>query len=128
MTQATTPTKAARLQSCNEVLTEFRGILAKYDAALELRATHIDGVNDAYLIQTSQGIYAKSENGKVWGTGALHATRYALADAKRLAPLTQNGAGAVGSVVNVWDALTHDRADIALQIQTIEAMAASLAE
>lgn len=128
----TTPktlTNAERLASCQEVLATFRDILANYDAGLALRAGHIEGVNDAYLIQTSQGIYTKQEGGKTRGCcGALFATRYSLTQAKRLAPVTRNGNGDTGRVINVWDALTHDRADIAKQIEAIEAMAATLAE
>lgn len=127
-TTAKTLTNAERLTSCQEVIATFREILASYDAALELRAGHIDGVNDAFLIRTSQGIYTKAEGGKTWGCGALHATRYTWAQARRLAPLTRNGAGAVGEPVNVWDALETDRADIAKQIEGLEAMAGKLAE
>ena len=110
---------AERIASANEVIAQFTDTLAQYDAALALRAHHIDGVNDAYLIRTSEGVYTKQEAGKVWGCGALFATRYTRAEAKRLAPTTRNGRGDVGVPVNVWEALATDRAAIAAQIETI---------
>ena len=95
--------------------------------ALEALAQSLEGQDlGAVYVLANQGVYIKTEGGKVSACGLTGATRYTLAEARKLAPTIKNGNNVSPVPVTLGAALAEALTDSREMLEVITARAASL--